>query len=78
MSVLVDSLKRQNALLQEEWERFGRSVDSLSARLADALNRLRVHDPVYVAQALGETVSQVEAVAPQHPLPAEENQNVTA
>ncbi|WP_320188906.1 hypothetical protein RMS29_028270 (plasmid) [Agrobacterium rosae] len=64
MSVLVDSLKRQNALLQEEVERFGRSVDSLSARLADALTRLRVHDPVYVAQALGEPLPEATAVEP--------------
>lgn len=58
MSVLVDSLKKQNAFLQDEVERFGRSVDSLSARLADALTRLREHDPVYVAQALGEPVPE--------------------
>lgn len=64
MSVLVDSLKKQNAFLQDEVERFGRSVDSLSARLADALNRLREHDPVYVAQALGEPLPVLEPVQP--------------
>ncbi|MCI9864871.1 hypothetical protein RHIZ_02810 [Rhizobium skierniewicense] len=71
MSVLVDSLKKQNAFLQDEVERFGRSVDSLSARLADALNRLREHDPVYVAQALGEAVPEPMMPAMDHLPPSQ-------
>lgn len=54
MSTLADSLKKQNAMLQGEVERFAAAVDSLSAQLSEAYSVLRQHDPVYVAGKLGE------------------------
>ncbi|MDX3929236.1 MAG: hypothetical protein QHC90_25970 [Shinella sp.] len=40
MSVLIDSLKAQNAFLQSEVERFAKAVDNLAAQLAEVQDRL--------------------------------------
>lgn len=60
MSVLIDSLKKQNSMLQSEVERFAVAVDDLSAKLAGACNRLRPHDPEFVATILGQEVPPSE------------------
>jgi len=51
---IINSLKSQNAFLQAEVERFAAAVDNLSQQLADALNRLKPHDPDFVAAMVGE------------------------
>ena len=45
MSVLIDSLKAQNAFLQSEVERFAKAVDSLASQLAQAQERLAGFEP---------------------------------
>jgi hypothetical protein len=49
MSSLVNSLKRQNTLLQEENERHANGLDSLANMLNEALSVLDGHDANYVA-----------------------------
>jgi hypothetical protein len=49
MSSLVNSLKRQNTLLQEENERHANGLDSLASMLNEALSVLDGHDANYVA-----------------------------
>lgn len=50
----INSLKSQNASLQAEVERYATAVDNLSHQLAAALNRLKAHDPEFVASIVGE------------------------
>lgn len=64
MSTIVDSLKKQNAMLQGEVERFAGAVDSLSAKLSDAYGLLRPHEPAYVAAMLGEDMPEPGAAEP--------------
>jgi len=45
MSVIIDSLKKQNAFLQGEVERFAKAVDDLANQLADAQSRLSQYEP---------------------------------
>ncbi|KOF17892.1 hypothetical protein AC244_16150 [Ensifer adhaerens] len=49
MSSLVNSLKRQNMLLQEENERHANGLDNLASMLNEALLVLDGHDANYVA-----------------------------
>lgn len=58
MSQAVQALSEQNDLLRQQVTRYAVSTDTIAARLADALQRLRPHDPEYVANALGEAVSE--------------------
>lgn len=51
---IINSLKSQNAFLRGEIERFATAVDNLSQQLADALNRLKPHDPGFFASIVGE------------------------
>jgi hypothetical protein len=44
VSVIIDSLKAQNAFLQGEVERFSNAVDNLSVQLADAKTRLAKYE----------------------------------
>lgn len=65
MSTMIDSLKKQNAMLQGEVERFATAVDNLSAQLSEAYSILREHEPAFVAAKLGEEMQAVgETVAP--------------
>ncbi|NVP54454.1 hypothetical protein [Mycoplana rhizolycopersici] len=50
----INSLKSQNASLQAEVERYATGIDKLSQQLAAALNRLKAHDPEFVASIVGE------------------------
>jgi hypothetical protein len=44
VSVIIDSLKKQNAFLQGEVERFANAVDNLSMRLDAALKQLQAYE----------------------------------
>lgn len=54
MSVLVTTLKNRIAYLENENDGLARAVDGISSRMAEALERLRPHDPEFVAQQLDE------------------------
>lgn len=45
MSVIIDSLKKQNTFLQGEVERFANAVDNLAQQLSEALDRLKQYEP---------------------------------
>ena len=58
----INSLKSQTAFLQGEVERFANAVDNLSRQLAAALNRLKPHDPEFVASIVGDEPGEVASV----------------
>lgn len=60
-ATVINTLKNRIAYMESEGENLARAIDSVAARLADALERLRPHDPDYVRQALGENPNADEA-----------------
>lgn len=53
MSTLVNSLKGRISFLEQENETLARAVDNVSAAYSTALERLRQHEPEFVADVLG-------------------------
>lgn len=49
MSVLVDSLKKQNEFLQAEVERFAQAIDDLAAQLAQTRAELKAKQEAEIA-----------------------------
>lgn len=64
MSVYADSLKKQNAFLQTEIERYANAVDNLSVQLAQERER---------SAALEQQLLEERAAADTLPLPLDQN-----
>jgi chaperonin cofactor prefoldin len=62
MTVLVDSLKKQNEFLQAEVERFANAVDDLAQRLAQVSAQLEAKDQA--DNSLGAGSEATEAIIP--------------
>ncbi|MDE1991666.1 MAG: hypothetical protein KGI75_04150 [Rhizobiaceae bacterium] len=77
MSVIIDSLKKQNTFLQGEIERFATAVDELAARLASTQAQLAAHQPQpeFVPASTDNDVSVIDAEAMISPITAEANKN---
>jgi hypothetical protein len=54
MSTLINTLKGRISYLERENETLASAVDNVSQAYATTLEKLRPHDPDYVAKALGQ------------------------